>query len=89
MSEPLGTDTYVLLTTSSPLADASALEFKGVVTRGAKSATPVDPLEELLDATSAGTRSATRPTPTNWSVQALQTQSLPEQAATPANGKPQ
>ena len=89
VSEPLGTDTYVLLTTSSPLADASALEFKGVVTRGAKSATPVDPLEELLDATSAGTRSATRPTPTNWSVQALQTQSLPEQAATPANGKPQ
>jgi hypothetical protein len=48
----------------------------------------VDPLEELLDATSAGTRSAARPTPTNWSVQALQTQSLPEPPPTPANGKP-
>ena len=89
VGDPLGTDTYLLLTTSTPLADPSALEFKGVVTRGAKSATPVDPLEELLDATSAGTRSATRPTPTNWSVQALQTQSLPESTPTPANGKPQ
>ncbi|MGA2167569.1 MAG: caspase family protein [Terracidiphilus sp.] len=90
VSEPLGTDTYVLLTTSTPLADASALEFKGVVTRGAKSATPVDPLEELLDATSAGTRGASRPTPTNWSVQTIQTQSLAEAPPpTPASGKPQ
>lgn len=83
VGDPLGTDTYVLLTTSSPLADPSALEFKGVVTRGARSATPSDPLEELLDATSAGTRSAARPTPTNWSVQTLQTQSQPEARATP------
>ena len=89
VSEPLGTDTYVLLTTSTPLSDPSALEFKGVVTRGAKSATPVDPLEELLDATSAGTRSAVRPTPTNWSVQSLQTQSQPELPSTPTAGKPQ
>jgi hypothetical protein len=83
VGDPLGTDTYVLLTTSSPLADPSALEFKGVVTRGAKSATPSDPLEELLDATSAGTRSASRPTPTNWSVQTMKTQSLSEAPATP------
>ena len=89
VGDPLGTDTYVLLTTSSPLADPSALEFKGVVTRGARSATAADPLEELLDATSAGTRSAARPTPTNWSVQTLQTQSLSEAPTTPANGKPQ
>jgi hypothetical protein len=88
VGDPLGTDTYVLLTTSSPLADPSALEFKGVVTRGARSATAADPLEELLDATSAGTRSATRPTPTNWSVQTLQTQSLSEAPPTPTNGKP-
>jgi hypothetical protein len=89
VGDPLGTDTYVLLTTSSPLADPSALEFKGVVTRGAKSATPADPLEELLDNTSAGTRGAARPTPTNWSVQTLKTQSLSETPQTPANGKPQ
>lgn len=88
VGDPLGTDTYLLLTTATQLADASALEFKGVVIRGARSAGPVDPLEELLDATSAGTRSAARPTPTNWSVQALQTQSLPEPPPTPANGKP-
>ena len=83
VGDPLGTDTYVLLTTSSPLADPSALEFKGVVTRGARSATPADPLEELLDNTSAGTRGAARPTPTNWSVQAMKTQSLPASPSTP------
>jgi hypothetical protein len=86
VGDPLGTDTYLMLTTSTPLADPSALEFKGVVTRGARLATATDPLEELLDATSAGTRSATRPTPTNWSVQTLQTQSRKE---APANSKPQ
>jgi hypothetical protein len=89
VGDPLGTDTYILLTTSSPLTDPSALEFKGVVTRGATSATPADPLEDLLDSTSAGTRSASRPTPTNWSVQMLQTQSQSEAGGTPANNKPQ
>ena len=86
VGDPLGTDTYVLLTTSSPLTDPSALEFKGVVTRGAMSATSSNPLEELLDNTSAGTRGAGRPTPTNWSVQTIQTQSLTEASA---NGKQQ
>jgi hypothetical protein len=60
-----------------------ALEFKGVVTRGAKSAAIMDPLEDLLDNTSAGTRGASRPTPTNWSVQSLKTQSLAEAPSTP------
>jgi hypothetical protein len=82
---PLGTDTYLLLTTSTPLANHWALEFKGVVTRNAGSAAAVDPLEELLDATSTGTatRAGSRPTPINWSVQALTTQSLPEPPPTP------
>jgi len=83
VGDPLGTDTYVLLTTSSPLAEPLALEFKGVVTRGAKSAAIMDPLEDLLDNTSAGTRGASRPTPTNWSVQSLKTQSLAEAPSTP------
>jgi hypothetical protein len=83
---PFGTDTYLLLTTSTPLADHWALEFKGVVTRNAGSTAAVDPLEELLDATSTGTatRAGSRPTPTNWSVQALTTQSLPERPPTPS-----
>jgi hypothetical protein len=81
VSNPLGTDTYLMLTTATPLADRSALEFAGVATRSAKSARSakvMDPLEELLDATSAGTgtRAAIRPTPTSWGIQTLQTQSL-------------
>jgi hypothetical protein len=83
VGDPLGTDTYLMLTTSTQLANPYALEFKGVVTRGARSAKAEDPLEELLDSTSAGTRAATRPAPTNWSIQMLHTQSVPQ-----SNGKP-
>ena len=74
---PFGTDTYLLLTTSTRLQNPSALEFKGVVSRGVEqqSVKPSDPLENLLDATSAGTRGDPGPTPTLWSVQTLRTQS--------------
>jgi hypothetical protein len=81
VGNPLGTDTYLMLTTSTQLANPYALEFKGVVTRGAVKAE--DPLEELLDSTSAGTRGASRPAPTNWSIQMLHTQSVQQ-----SNGKP-
>jgi hypothetical protein len=93
VGDPLGTDTYILLTTSTQLNERLALEFTGVVTKGGatRSAAPADPLEDLLDTTSAGTRSADRPrqTPTNWSIQAIETQSLPEPPTTSANGKTQ
>ena len=82
VGNPLGTDTYLMLTTSTQLANPYALEFKGVVTRGG-AVKVEDPLEELLDSTSAGTRAATRPAPTNWSIQMLHTQSVPQ-----SNGKP-
>jgi hypothetical protein len=50
------------------------------VTRGAPGGMPArkDSLEELLDATSAGRRGPGKPTPTSWSVQTLQTQSVGE-----------
>jgi hypothetical protein len=83
VGDPLGTDTYLMLTTSTPLANPSALEFKGVVSRGAGSAKAEDPLEDLLDSTSAGSRGASRPAPTNWSIQMLHTQSVPR-----SNDKP-
>jgi hypothetical protein len=78
VGDPLGTDTYLLLTTATPLVEPSALEFTGVVTRGSPGGTlgPKDPLEELLDATSAGRRGPGKPTPTSWSVQTLETQSM-------------
>jgi hypothetical protein len=78
VGNPLGTDTYLMLTTATPLADRSALEFTGVVTRSAKTSKGTGPLEDLLDVTSAGTgkRAAIRQTPTSWGIQTLQTQSL-------------
>jgi hypothetical protein len=88
VGDPLGTDTYLMLTTSTPLANPYALEFKGVVSRGAGSAKAGDPLEDLLDSTSAGSRGATRPAPTNWSIQMLHTQSVPQSSSTAANDKP-
>jgi hypothetical protein len=78
VTDPLGTDTYLTLTTSTPLANPSALEFNGVVTRGAKSIKATDPLEDLLDSTSAGSRGSGRAAPTNWSVQMLHAQSMPQ-----------
>jgi hypothetical protein len=89
VDQPYGTDTYVLLTTSTPLADPSALEFTGVVTREAKSATLLDPLEDLLDSTSKGIRAGRRPTPTNWSIQSIATQSSAAPPPAAATGKPQ
>jgi hypothetical protein len=38
VSEPLGTDTYLMLTTTTPLANPDLLEFTGVVTRSLGSA---------------------------------------------------
>lgn len=87
VDEPFGTDTYLLLTTSTPLSDPWALEFTGVVKKGGnkKLSEQLDPLEDLLDSTSAGTLSRGRPTPTNWSVEAMQTQSRKQPAS---NGPP-
>jgi len=70
---PLGTDTYILLTTSTPLRDYHALNFDRLVSKGATD----NPLEELLDDTSAGMRLAGDPIPTDWGVWAMQVQSVP------------
>lgn len=70
---PLGTDTYILLTTSTPLRNYQALSFDRVVSR----AVVDNPLEELLEDTSSGTRWAGEPIPTNWGVWAMQVESKP------------
>jgi hypothetical protein len=89
VQEPLGTDTYLLLTTATELMNTSALSFSGVVTTRDLKRALLDPLEELLDSTSAGLRDIPEPTPTNWSVQSLQTQSCPGPHSTSENCKPQ
>jgi hypothetical protein len=71
---PLGTDTYLLLTTSTPLSDYHALAFDRLVSKAVAN----NPLEELLDDTSGGTRLSGGPIPTDWGVWAMQVQSKPE-----------
>jgi hypothetical protein len=81
--EPAGTDTYVLLTTETALQNYRALDFEGVVSSAAKGArgAATSPLDELLEATSAGVRGAAhKATPTTWSVQKIQVLSQPSQA---------
>jgi len=78
ISPPFGTDTYLLLTTSTPLPDPDVLNFEGVArggTRGVGS-----PLEELLRTTSSGSRGASAEAPTDWSLQMLQVHSQPAAA---------
>ena len=77
ITPPFGTDTYILLLTSTKLSNPDALSFESVV-RGGVSATT--PLETLLFSTSAGTRGNTMEMPTDWGVEYLQMHSQPKQA---------
>lgn len=74
---PLGLDTYILLTTATPLPDPGILEFQGAATRSAH-AGPPNPLEQLLGSASSGTRAAEVEMPTDWSIQYLHAQSVPK-----------
>jgi hypothetical protein len=86
ISKPFGTDTYVLLTTSSQLGDTSVLSFTGVVKGANRSGS--SPLEDLLMSTSTATRAAHVPVPTDWEIQSIQTHSQPTGDANAGKGKP-
>jgi hypothetical protein len=75
ITPPFGTDTYILLTTSTPLSDPEALNFEGVVRGGERGV--ASPLETLLGSTSAGTRGSMAEMPTDWGVEYLQMHSQP------------
>jgi hypothetical protein len=74
IAPPYGTDTYIMLTTSSQLPDPGVLNFDGVV-RGASRGVG-NPLDDLLTATSGASRAARIPTPTDWGIQIIQTHSV-------------
>jgi hypothetical protein len=76
IGSPFGTDSYVLLSTSTQLNNPEALNF-GSVVRGEF---PSSPLETLLSATSAGTRGSMAVMPTDWGVEYLQMHSQPTKA---------
>jgi Caspase domain len=76
IAPPFGTDTYVLLTTSTQLSDPGVLNFEGVVRGGERGVS--SPLESLLGSTSAGTRGNLVQMPTDWGVEYLQLHSQPQ-----------
>lgn len=73
IGQPFGTDTYILLTTSTELADPETLNFTGVVRGGEP---PASPLESLLR--SSGTRGSVAAMPTDWGVESLELHSQPK-----------
>jgi hypothetical protein len=95
ISTPLGVDTYVLLTTETPISDLSVFSFEGARTHigeraGARGA--ANPLEDLIadvngNARGAGTKNAV---PATWSIQRLSIQSVAKtaNAASPAPTNP-
>ena len=78
ITPPFGTDTYVLLSTSTELSNPDALSFGSVVRGGQRGSSSA--LEMLLGSTSAGTRGTMAEMPTDWGVEYLQLHSQPKKA---------
>lgn len=77
IAEPYGIDTYLMLTTQEPVDNPDIFEFdgprSGAAARGIAS---VNPLTELLSAVGAVSRAASRPVPSDWSIQRLTLRSV-------------
>jgi hypothetical protein len=79
IAPPYGTDTYILLTTSTALSNPDGLSLESVVRGGERGIS--SPLETLLGSTSAGTRGNAAEVPTDWGVEYLQLHSQPKKPA--------
>jgi uncharacterized caspase-like protein len=75
--DPLGIDTYILLSTDDPLPNPAILEWDGV---RAPQPQPQSALEQLLLLTAGGARSQTLLTPANWSIARVSYESIRSRA---------
>jgi hypothetical protein len=75
VTEPYGVDTFLMLTSATPLADPSVLEGDAVRSRAASRGLE-DPLTRLLAQTGSGTRGVVTATPTDWSFERFSIQSV-------------
>ena len=64
---PYGVDTYVMLTSLTPIPDATVLEFDGVRS-GSRGRDDSNPLQRLLESVGNPTRGAVRDSPADWSI---------------------
>lgn len=75
VSEPFGTDTYVLITSSEQFSEPGMLQSSGVITSRSAEST----LSALLRGIGASSRGATpQPIPSRWSIDRISVQSVPK-----------
>jgi len=80
--EVCGAETYILLTSETPIPDTAVLELDCVRTRAAKGDRPgATELERLLSRVGRSTRGDRPATPKTWSIQRLVLRSVPRTAA--------
>jgi Caspase domain len=82
ISEPWGTDTYIVISTRDAIPNPGIFEFDGVQTsRGAETrGAPGSPLEDLLGALGNSTRAATAArSPSEWSIERITLESAKKQ----------
>ena len=74
---PFGIDTFVMLTTTTPIADTSVFQLQGVRTRdfGAPGASPLDELLGGIGLATRGERAAIR---VDWSIRRLSLRTVPK-----------
>jgi hypothetical protein len=74
---PFGIDTFIMLTTTTPIADTSVFQLQGVRTRdfGAPGASPLDELLGGIGLATRGVRAAIR---VDWSIRRLSLRTVPK-----------
>jgi hypothetical protein len=76
ISEPFGTDTYILLISEEAIPNPDVLTFEGVQEKSAKGSET--DLEKLINGIGAPAIKGQRATPTNWMIQRLIFRSAPK-----------
>jgi hypothetical protein len=70
VAEPIGIDSFFLVSTAQPIPQPGIFNFEGVRTRGPAAGEQTE-LSKLFYALGSGTRSAKQPVPTNWSIERI------------------
>ncbi len=76
VAEPVGIDSFFLISTAQPIPQPGVFNFEGVRTRGPAVGEQTD-LSRLFHALGSGTRGAKQPVPTNWTIQRVTVTSTP------------
>lgn len=76
VAEPVGIDSFFLISSAQPIPQPGVFNFEGIRTRGPAAGEHTD-LSRLFHALGAGTRGAKQPVPTSWSLERISVRSVP------------